>query len=118
MFKKLLIATLMLSPLTAYSKVSDKEVASYIEELVQPIAKEAIGNKKITAVVNKKKDIKYISIKNGSCDDYDRLHMAIINTSVRSPDILDRETAVSLGTMALKEPVRLKCAFIEILLRK
>ena len=113
MFKKLLIATLMLSPLTAYSKVSDKDLASYAEELIRPIAKDAIGNKKITAVVNRKKDIKYISIKNGSCDDYDRLHMAIMNTSISNPDILERETALSLVIMTVKGAAKLNCAFAE-----
>lgn len=113
MFKKLLIATLMLSPLTAYSKVSDKEVASYIEEHVQPIAKEAIGNKKITAVVNQKKDIKYISIKNGSCDDYNRLHMAIMNTWIINPDILDKETMLGLVHVTVQGARRLNCAFAE-----
>lgn len=113
MFKKLLIATLMLSPLTAYSKASDKDVASYIEEVVRPIAKEAIGNKKITAVVNRKKDIMYINIKNGSCDDYDRLHMAIINTSISNPDILDRESAISFVVMTARGAgaAKLNCAF-------
>lgn len=111
MFKKLLIATLMLSPLTAYSKVSDKEVASYIEEVVRPIAKDAIGNKKITAVVNLKKDIKYINIKNGSCYDYDRLHMAIMNTSISNPDILDRETSIGLVGATVQGAAKLNCAF-------
>lgn len=111
MFKKLLIATLMLSPLTAYSKVSDKDIASYIEEVVRPIAKEAIGNKKIAAVVNRKKDINYINIKNGSCDDYDRLYMAIMNTSVSNPDILNQETALSLAVMTVEGAAKLNCAF-------
>ena len=111
MFKKLLIATLMLSPLTAYSKVSDKDIASYIEEVVRPIAKDAIGNKKITAVVNQKKHIQYISIKNGSCYDYDRLHMAIMNTSISNPDILDRETSISMVAATVQGAAKLNCAF-------
>lgn len=111
MFKKLLIATLMLSPLTGYSKTSDKELATYVEKFTQHIAKEAIGNKKIIAVINQKKDIKYINIKNGSCDDYDRLHRAIIYTAVRYPDILTEEFGQYLDFMTLKGAAKLNCAF-------
>lgn len=112
MFKKLLIATLMLSPLTGYAReTSDKELAAHIETLVQPIAKEAIGNKKIIAVVNQKKRTQYISIRNGSCNDYDRLHGAIINTAIRHPDILGEEIGQYLGFMTFKGAAKLNCAF-------
>lgn len=113
MFKKLLIATLMLSPLTAYSKVSDKEISSFVEKSTQVIAEDAIGNKKITAVINKKKGIEYISIKNGSCDDYDRLKSAIINTSLHMHEASDwdKEAMLYLVYLTYKGAAKLNCAF-------
>lgn len=111
MFKKLLIATLMLSPLTAYSKVSDKEISSFVEKATQVIAEDAIGNKKITAVINKKKGIEYISIKNGSCDDYDRLKSAIINTSLHMHEDSDKKVMLYLVSLTYKGAAKLNCDF-------
>lgn len=107
MFKKLLIATLMLSPLTGYTKLSEKTLAEANNRL-QAFSKSFVGGKKIT-IVEPQNSKRYITIKKGSCDDYRKLYVHIIDYYENKTFGADIFLMADLGWMVENGAEKINC---------